>query len=168
MQFTSTEVIAIIVAMGGFVAGVGSVIVNIIIAGKTGNRMSEVLTSNHSIAQVTARSLVETGNLQTKVQEVHVLTNQNLSDVRNELKTSNAELASLREVIADLKGEREKTNIRTAYQTPVPAAPQATSLRRVTDAIPVKADLPIPVKIIAEEPVPVDIHEHVENKPSKK
>lgn len=147
MTLSSTEIVAIIVALG-------AVIVNIITAIRMGNKVE-------TISQVTARSLVETGVLQSAVKEVHILTNQNLSDVRNELKQSNAEIASLREVVVDLKSEREKTATEKAYNTPV-----GTRQSRASD---VTTESPMPVKVIAEEPIPVEVQDHpVEKKPPKK
>lgn len=139
MTITSTEIIAIIVALG-------AVIVNIIVAFRTGGKVD-------SIAQVTAKSLVETTALQGQVREVHTLTNSNLSQVRSELQQGAAEIASLREVINDLKLERDKTALATAFNTPT--APSGPRPIRATDA----AQPPIPVKVITEEPIPVDVQE---------
>lgn len=148
MILSSTEIVAIIVALG-------AVIVNIITAIRMGNKVE-------TISQVTARSLVETGVLQGKVQEVHVLTNQNLSDVRNELKQANNDRATLLTIISDLKSEREKVATAAAYNTPTVKDRPA----RATDATPASTPVPIatieeplPVHIIAKEPVPVDIQE---------
>lgn len=152
MTFTSTELIAIIVALG-------AVVVNIITALRTGSKVD-------SIAQVTAKSLVETTVLQGQVKEVHVLTNQNLSDVRNELKTSNAEIAALREVVSDLRGQREKASMADAFKTPAPGG--GGTARRSTDQV--TADNPMPVEVIAKDPIPVEVKDHpvVEKKPAKK
>lgn len=162
MAFSATEVIAIIVALGGFVAGVGAVIVNIIVATRTGNRIGELTGATNSIAQVTARSLVETTALQGAVKEVHVLTNQNLSDVRNELKQANTEIKALREhsnaeikalqdVVADLKVERDKIATAVAFAA---SSGGGVGARRSTDP-------PMPVRISTEDgPVPVDVQDH--------
>lgn len=149
MTLSSTEIVAIIVALG-------AVIVNIITAIRMGNKVE-------TISQVTARSLVETGVLQGKVQEVHVLTNQNLSDVRNELKQANNDRATLLTIISDLKSEREKVATAAAYNTPtVKDRPS-----RATDTVPTVSD-PMPVQVIAKEPIPVDIHEKSKPPPKPK
>lgn len=141
MVFSSTEIVAIIVA-------VGAVVVNIIVALRTGGKIE-------SISQVTAKSLVETGVLQGQVQQVHTLTNSNLSEVKADLKRSAAEIVSLKEAILDLKSERDKTAIAAAFNTPI-AAPQRPS--RATDVLIGEAN-PLPVKVIAEEPIPVAVQE---------
>lgn len=161
MTLTSTEIIAIIVAAG-------AVAVNIITAMRMGNKVE-------SIAQVTAKSLVETTALQGQVKEVHTLTNSNLSEVKADLKQAVSEIASMRETISDLKGEREKTAMATAFTSPtgVGASVGANRPARITDtpqAATVAAatvDEPMPVKIIANEPVPVDIQEKPKLKPKK-
>lgn len=141
MQFSATEIIAIIVA-------VGAVSVNIIVAIRTGGKID-------SISQVTAKSLVETTALQGQVQQVHTLTNSNLSEVKADLRQSAAEIVSLKEMILELKTERDKIATVSAFNTPVatqPRSPRATDI--LTNEI-----SPLPVKIIAEEPVPVAVTE---------
>lgn len=150
MSFSATEIIAIIVALG-------AVIVNIIVALRTGGKID-------SISQVTARSLVETTALQGQVQQVHTLTNSNLSEVKADLKQSTAEIASLKESILDLKAERDKASTAAAFNTPVAVSRPSRS----TDA-PVHSEAdPMPVKVIAEEPIPVELQDHPPVAPLKK
>lgn len=146
-MFSATEIIAIIVALG-------AVIVNIIVALRTGGKID-------SISQVTAQSLVETTALQGQVQQVHTLTNSNLSEVKADLRQSVAEISALKAVVLDLKTERDKIATAAAYNTP----PLQSRPSRATDVIGSSEIHPLPVKIIADDPVPVQVQEQAPEPP---
>jgi hypothetical protein len=85
--YTSAEILTIVAAIGVLVASVGTVIVNIIGAARIEKKTDQVAAA---------------------VQEVHTLTNSNLSAVKAELATAVAQISILREMVGDLKAERER------------------------------------------------------------
>jgi Rad3-related DNA helicase len=107
--YSAAEVLTFIAAIGVLLTGLGAVIVNIIVALKQGHKLEDVAHKAESISH--------------QVQEVHTLTNSNLSAVKAELATATAQIVALRELVQDLKAEREKASMATALATTiVPAA----------------------------------------------
>lgn len=104
--YSAAELLTIIAAIGVLVTGVGAVIVNVIVALKTGAKID--------------LSIKKTEGLSHQVQEVHTLTNSNLSALKAELATALAQITSLHDVVQDLRGERQKAAVAVALATPVP------------------------------------------------
>lgn len=104
-SYTAAEVLTFFVAAGTLLGGLLSGIAGIIVAWRAGSKIEAAAK--------------KTETLVTAVQEVHAVTNSNLSAVKAELTTSNALNASLRDIISDLKAEREKAAIAVALATPV-------------------------------------------------
>ena len=100
MTYTAPEVLGIIAAVGVLITAVGAAVVNIIVALRTGQKID--------IAAAKTDGLIH------QVQEVHTLTNSNLSAVKAELAVANALNMELRTLIVDLKGERGKLAALTA------------------------------------------------------
>ena len=121
--YTSAELVTIVASLGVLITGVGAVIVNIIVALRTGHKVDV--------------QGAKTDGLVAQVREVHTLTNSNLSAVKAELAISNALNAELRTLIVDLKGERGKLAALTAAKlsadTPLPVT---------------IADAPVPVTVV--------------------
>jgi hypothetical protein len=113
MSYTSSEVIAMIAAIGGVITLIGTVIVNII-------GILRIEKKTDAAAVTNKVQLEETRVLRGQVQEVHTMTNSNLSAVTAKLEQATAEIASLRETIQDLKSERAAKNVSTALDTPAP------------------------------------------------
>lgn len=107
MTYTATEVLTFIAAGGVLITGVGAVIVNIIVALRQGTKLDAVSEKTDGISH--------------QVQEVHTLTNSNLSAVKAELATATAQIQALRDLVQDLRNEREKGAIAVALSTPLPA-----------------------------------------------
>lgn len=120
-HYTAQEVITIITAIGILVAGLGAVVVNIIVALRTGNKIDT--------------NIEQTAALRADVKEVHTITNTNFSKVQSELSTSNAINAELLVTIRDLKNEREKL-----------ATITATAL--MPGSIPVVSGLPVNAEVV--------------------
>ena len=150
MTYTSSEVLTIVAALGVLVAAIGGVMVNIIMALKTDKKVSQGLAMSQ-------QAVFETARVGNKVDQVHVLANNNLQEVRSELAAANQKLASLIdtsgkqiagliETVSDLKSEREKVSMATALATMPPRTE-----RRSTDA-PTVQDVNI---VGTAEPVPV-------------
>lgn len=102
-HYTATEVLTIVGALGVLLTAVGAVIVNIIVALRTSNKLDE------NVKEVKA--------VGAQVAEVHTLTNSGLAAVKAELAISAAKNDQLLEVISDLKQEREKLAVLTAQNT---------------------------------------------------
>jgi len=105
MTYTAPEILTFIAALGVLLTGLGAVIVNIIVAVRTGAKLDVTLS--------------ETKGLVSQVKEVHTLTNSNLSAVKAELAIAAAQIQALRDVIQDLKFERSKAALTTALHTTV-------------------------------------------------
>lgn len=119
MDLSSAEILTIITAIGVLVGTVGAVIVNIIIALRTGAKVSEVVSTTNAIAQITDKSLAKTTILQGQIKEVHTATNSTLESVKAELRQATAQVESLHSVVYDLRMERDKATLSAAFKTPV-------------------------------------------------
>lgn len=108
MTYTASEMVMVIGAFGVLIGGLGAIIVNIVVALKTTHKIDE--------------GLKKTDGLASQVKEVHTLTNSNLSAVKAELALATAQIASLHEVVMDLKAEREKMAIAAQLRYP-PSTP---------------------------------------------
>jgi hypothetical protein len=82
------------------ITALGGVIVNVIVALRTGRKLDD--------------AAIKTSELQAQVAEVHHLTNSGLSAVKAELAESLTLNLQLRDIIADLKSEREKDALMAA------------------------------------------------------
>lgn len=153
MTFTAEQLLTIIGAIGVLVAALGAVIVNIIVALKTGQKADVLIHKTEEVAN--------------KVDQVHTLTNSNLSSVKAELTGTQNELKLLTQTIADLKSERQAAQVAAATAI-APAAPAGTARRTGDTVAPLPNPEPTPVKIVASEsdPVPVaDVHSKPKPKP---
>lgn len=99
MAYTSAEVLTIIAAVGVLVTAIGGVIVNVIGAVRIERKVAQGVAVGDA-------TLVETRNLIGKVEQVHTLTNSNLSAVKAELATATAQIVTLREMIQEMKVTR--------------------------------------------------------------
>lgn len=70
---------------------------------------------------VGASTAQKTDGLIGQVQQVHTLTNSNLSAVKAELAIATQQITSLLAIVQELKTERDKVAMATAYSTPVPS-----------------------------------------------
>lgn len=111
MTYTSAELITIIAAFGVLITTIGGVAVSIITSSRNARKTDNVAT-------VVAETFAETKAVAGKVDQVHTLTNSNLSAVKAELREAATEIKALRDVVQDLKSEREKASIATALATP--------------------------------------------------
>lgn len=124
MTYTSAELLTIIAAFGVLVTTIGGVAVSIITSSRNGRKTDNV-------AVVVAETYAETKAVAGKVEQVHTLTNSNLSAVKAELATAVSKIESLHDVVKDLKAEREKASVAAALATPVPQVVQETSAPQV-------------------------------------
>jgi len=108
-MWDSTEVLNMVGSVGILVTALGAVIVNIIVAVRTGKKMDDSLVKSEAISH--------------QVQEVHTLTNSNLSAVKAELNQAVAQLAEMKILVNDLKSERDKLAITAAVNTDVSKKP---------------------------------------------
>ena len=122
--YTPSQVLSIVGSIGVLITAIGAVIVNIIVALRTGKKVDAVQA--------------QADNISHQVQEVHTITNSNLSAVKAELKTAVAQISEMRVLVADLKNERDKLATVVAYKT----VPRSTDARtrlsdnlEVTDAL---------------------------------
>lgn len=106
MTYTAPELLTIIAAVGVLVAGGAASIVSIIVALRTGGKLTVVES--------------KTDALIGKVDQVHEVSNSNLSALKLELSTANSQIGQLRELVMDLKAEREKAAIAAALAIPPP------------------------------------------------
>ena len=120
-RYTAGEVLTFFAAAGVLITGVGAVIVNIIVALRTGNKMETVLKQGVVI--------------EGKVQEVHGLTNANLSLVKAELAKVTAQNTALHELVSDLRSERDKAAITTAALALPPGSQPPARPARAADTI---------------------------------
>lgn len=131
-SYTAGEVLLFFGAASGIIAAIGAVLVNVIVALRTGSKIDE--------------GAKKTDGLIVAVEKVHEVTNAGLSAVKAEVASVRAELATviavnveLRDIIADLKAERGHKAISEARELPVaPAVPIVPAVlipdRRVADA----------------------------------
>lgn len=110
-MWDSTEVLNIVGSVGILVTAIGAVIVNIIVAMRTGKRVQESLDNQVKISN--------------QVAEVHTITNSNLSAVKAELKQATMQIEEMKTFVRDLKGERDKLAVLTAHTTK--ALPETTT-----------------------------------------
>jgi len=103
MTYSLSDVVTLIASIGVLVTALGAVIVNIIVAVRTGKKVEESLEVSKGISN--------------RVEEVHTSTNSNLSAVKAELEKSNAALKEMTVLVADLKSERDKLATITALNT---------------------------------------------------
>lgn len=115
--YTAGEVLTFFAAGGVLITGLGAVIVNIIVALKTGAKLDAAVADRAALS-------TKTDTLVAKVEQVHVLTNSNLSAVKAELAAAAAQIHSLRELVTDLKSERNKADVAHALATPAPVRTQ--------------------------------------------
>ena len=90
-------------SVGILITAMGAVIVNIIVALRTGKKIDESLLKSEAISH--------------QVQEVHTLTNSNLSAVKAELAQAVSQITEMRVLVADLKSERDKLATIAALNT---------------------------------------------------
>lgn len=115
-SYTAAEVLTFFTAAGVLITGVGAVIVNIIVALRTGTKLDTSIEQGKVLA--------------TRVDEVHTLTNSNLAQLKTELAKVLAQNAALQEMVNDLRAERDKGQV-VAAALAVPQPPVRNS--RVTD-----------------------------------
>lgn len=112
-SYTAGEVLTFFAAAGVLITGVGAVVVNIIVALRTGTKLDT--------------SLAKTDGLVAQVKEVHTLTNSNLTAVKSELATVVSQNKALHELVAELRSERDKSAIVSAFAATPTAVPPATA-----------------------------------------
>lgn len=108
-NYTAGEVVTFFAAGGVLITGLGAVIVNIIVALKSGNKLDDSLANDVALAGA--------------VKEVHTLTNSNLSQVKAELSKVVSQNAALHELVAELRSERDKAAITAAALAVPPVTP---------------------------------------------
>lgn len=118
--YSAAELITIIAALGVFVTGVGAVIVNIVVALRSSHKLATVIEKTDNLS---GKVDVQSG----KIEQVHTLTNSNLSAVKAELSSAVREIVSMKEVITDLKAERDKVAAAQALKGPVKPEEAAAS-----------------------------------------
>lgn len=94
-------------SIGILITAIGAVVVNIIVAMKTGKKVQESLDNQVAISN--------------QVKEVHTITNSNLSAVKAELNQAVNQLSEMKVLVTDLKSERDKLATITALHTPSPS-----------------------------------------------
>jgi tRNA(Phe) wybutosine-synthesizing methylase Tyw3 len=105
-RYTAAEVLGFIAAAGVLVAGIGAVIVNVIVALRQGTKLDA--------------ALVKSDDLAAQVEKVHVLTNSNLQKVKEELATMIIQNHELQELVATLRAELvEKAEPGAAPESPL-------------------------------------------------
>lgn len=124
-MWDSDQVLAMVGSIGILITALGAVIVNIIVALRTGKKVDENVKAIESVSH--------------QVQEVHTLTNSNLSAVKAELKQAVTQLDEMKTFVRDLKNERDKLAILTASNKIGPVAshhiPSANDVREVLESI---------------------------------
>lgn len=118
--YSAAELITIIAALGVFVTGVGAVIVNIVVALRSSHKLTTVIEKTDNLS---GKVDVQSG----KIEQVHTLTNSNLSSVKAELSSAVKEIVSMKEVITDLKAERDKAATIQTVKEPVKPEEAAAS-----------------------------------------
>lgn len=120
MTYSPEQLLTIIGALSVLITAIGVAIVNIVVALRTGQKADVLIHKTEEVAN--------------KVDQVHTLTNSNLSDVKAELTGTRDKLELLMQTIVDLKSERQIAQM-VASSTP--------------EAIPVKIEAsdsnPVPV-----------------------
>lgn len=119
-MYDSSEVLQIVGSIGILITALGAVIVNIIVAVRTGKKVDDSLKASQIIS--------------SQVQEVHTITNSNLSTVKSELAQAIGQLNEMKVFVNDLKNERDKLATITALNTPAPNS-NSTSESEVLDSI---------------------------------
>lgn len=76
------------------------------------------------ISEKASEQATKTESLVGRVDQVHTLTNSNLSQVRAELAMAATRIENLIAVVSELKSERSKAEVREALHTPVPVIPE--------------------------------------------
>lgn len=142
MTYSSDQLITIFAAAGVLLTALGAVIVNIIVALRTGQKTDALIQKTDSVT--------------AKVDQVHTLTNSNLSAVKAELSNATIKIESLMQVVDDLKTQRQAGQLATAFTTPSMVPTTIVDRRQLSDD-----PAPLPVKIIADETNPVPV-EHVD------
>jgi len=112
-MWDSTEVLNMVGSIGILVTALGAVIVNIIVAVRTGKKVDESISKSNVISH--------------QVAEVHTLTNSNLSGVKAELNKAVMQIEEMKMFIRDLKSERDKLALTTAINTEI-AHPDRTNV----------------------------------------
>lgn len=130
-NWTSQEWLLIIAALGVFVTTLGGVLVNAFVSIRNGQKTEKV-------ADLVAENTTKTEGVAHQVQEVHTLTNSNLSLVKSELATAAMQISQLREVVADLKSERGKVAATAAN-----AQHESTKLTAALLPVPLPIESPI-------------------------
>lgn len=101
------------------------------------NKNTEVA---ETVLRKTDVQAVKTENLIGKVDEVHTITNSNLAAVKAELAQASQRIEALVAMVADLKAERGKSQMREAFAavpgpTPVAKAAEEVQVRRAEIAV---------------------------------
>lgn len=102
-NYSASEMMAIIGGIGVVITAIGVAVVNVIVA----------LRSSQKLATVIEKS----DKLIGQVEQVHTLTNSNLSAVKAELSSAIKEIVSMKDVITDLKSERDKVAAASAFKS---------------------------------------------------
>jgi len=120
--FSASELLTIIGALGLLIAPLAAAIVSIIVALRTGRKADDIqkaiggpLPEGRTVMAAFAEGAARTEKLATKVDEVHTAANSTLAAankarevVEDKLNVTMREVAALKEVIKDLKSERDK------------------------------------------------------------
>jgi len=120
-MYTAAEVLSMVGSIGILITALGAVVVNIIVAIRTSNKVDKTIKQNEDISN--------------QVHGVHVLTNSNLSAVKNDLKVAVEQLSEMRILVTDLKSERDKLATLTALRTEVPTPSKLDEIAVNTKAI---------------------------------
>lgn len=100
-MYDSDQVLQMVGSIGILITALGAVIVNIIVALRTGKKVDE--------------SILNQSKMSSQIHEVHTLTNSNLSLVKAELDKALMQIEEMKTFVRDLKGERDKLAITTAH-----------------------------------------------------
>jgi len=120
-DFTSGEFLTIIGALGLLIAPLAAAIVSIIVALRTGKKAEDIqkaigqLPAGQTVMAAVVETQAKTENLVTKVDAVHAAANSTLTAankarevVEDKLEVTMKEVNALKEVIRDLKSQRDK------------------------------------------------------------
>lgn len=122
-MYSATDILGFIAALGVLITALGAVIVNIVVALRQGKTLAAVKT--------------ETEGLVTQVKEVHSLTNSTNSRLQAALELKTQELASVRELMAQMERTAKEIAVtRTVTDLQVAAALQVPSPSQASAAAP--------------------------------
>lgn len=99
-EYNSDQVLAMVGSIGVLITALGAVIVNIIVAMKTGKKVDESIKNQQVLSG--------------QIAEVHTITNSNLSAVKAELKQATMQIEEMKTFVRNLTGERDKLAAITA------------------------------------------------------